>query len=350
MRNTHLHLRAIVGLGFMAVSMLGSSQTVLNGGFEQVNDYPSMPGAIELADHWLNISSASNAPDLFHVLGSDAGDLPETPVAVVMPFQGMAIAGFSPYNILNDGRRQYLGGSFSDALIVGQRYQMTLNMTNGEITAFSNAGLGLAGLGMRFSNGPMEQPGVGAIDVEPHFDYTPVFYNREWQQISFNFVAQEPWTHFTWGLFGNEPGDVTEEHGENPTKVYCFVDGFSLEPSAEMGSDEDDSVRGPEAKPSVSNVDLDEDPHWFVPSAFTPNGDGDNDVFGPVCENVLIQSFEVYSRWGQMIFSGSGNDVGWDGANSEGAPLESGSYVWRLNVIDPEGQLLSKSGSLSLIR
>ncbi len=340
----------LIGLILTIPSSFCSAQVVMNGGFELLNDYPSAPGAIEFADHWISIGTPSIAPDLFHVMGTAAGDLPETPVAVVLPFQGLGIAGFSPYNLLNDGRRQYLCGSFSDALVEGQRYQMTWHMTNGEVTAFSNAGLGLAGLGVRFSNGPLQQTNDAALDVDPHFEYSQVFYNREWQQISFNFVAQEAWSHFTLGLFGSAPGEVTVEHGENPTKVYCFVDDVSLVPSDDFSSDGETPVRGPAVKPNVSVVDLSSESSWFVPSAFTPNGDGDNDVFRPICENVTIHSFEIFSRWGQRLFSGSGDEVNWDGNTKDGSPIESGSYVWKLNMLNPQGQMVSKTGSLLLIR
>ena len=350
MRKSKHFLNSLIGVCFLMATTLGVGQTVLNGGFEQVTGYPSQPGAIELATHWLNIGTVTSAPDLFHVLGSDAGDLPETPIAIVSPYQGMAIAGFSPYDMMNEGRRQYISGSFSEALIVGQRYLMTFQMTNGEITEFSNAGLGLSGMGMRFSEGPLQQLGEACIDLPPQFVFSQVFYNREWQQISFNFIAQEPWTNFAWGLFGNEAGNVTAEQGASPSKVYCFVDGISLSPAAAIGSDEALPDRGPNAKPGVSLADLEAAPSWFVPSAFTPNGDGDNDVFLPVCENVSIRSFQVYSRWGEMIFSGFNNDVSWDGNNQQGKSVESGSYVWKLELVDPTGKVFSKSGSLSLIR
>lgn len=350
MRISKYFFKSLLGGGFLMATTFGVGQTVLNGGFEHVTGYPSQPGAIELATHWLNIGTVASAPDLFHVLGSDAGDLPETPIAVVSPYQGMAIAGFSPYDAMNAGRRQYISGSFSDALTVGQRYLITFQMTNGEITAFSDAGLGLSGMGMRFSEGPLQQLGETCIDLLPQFVFSQVFYNREWQQISFNFIAQEPWTHFAWGLFGNEAGNVTVEQGTNPSKVYCFVDAISLSPATAIGSDDGLPDRGPNPKPGVSIADLEAAPSWFVPSAFTPNGDGDNDVFMPVCENVSIRSFEVYSRWGVRVFSGSNNDVRWDGNNQEGKPVVSGSYVWKLDAVDPNGKVFSKSGSLSLIR
>jgi flagellar hook assembly protein FlgD len=51
-----------------------------------------------------------------------------------------------------------------------------------------------------------------------------------------------------------------------------------------------------------------------------------------------------------MIFSGFNNDVSWDGNNQQGKSVESGSYVWKLELVDPTGKVFSKSGSLSLIR
>jgi gliding motility-associated-like protein len=329
---------------------MGHSQSVLNGGFENVTDYPSQPAQLQFSAHWVNTGSASNAPDLFHVLGSAAGDLPETPIAMVNAFEGMAIAGFSPYSTLNQDRRQYISGRFSEPLTPGIRYQMTMRMTNGEVTAFSDAGLGISGLGMRFSESALQQVNDSFIDLNPHFVFSPVFYNREWQQISFNFVAQESWTHFAWGLFGSEPGSVTMEYGENATKVYCFVDGFALTTALVAGSDDGEPARGPQVKPHVTNIDFETDAAWFVPSAFTPNGDGDNDVFRPVVENVSIRSFQIYSRWGEVIYSGAGEDFIWNGESTSGAPVASGSYVWKMTLVDQLGKLTSKSGPLSLIR
>lgn len=346
-----LHIsRGAIGLIFIISASVVGAQNVLNGGFENVSAYPNSPGELELAAHWTNIGTALGSPDLFHVLGTAAGDLPETPIAIVNAFQGMAIAGFSPYTLLDTGKRQYISGSFDGPLTPGVRYQMTLHMTNGEVTAFSDAGLGIAGLGMRFSEGPLQQTDEDVIDLSPHFVFSQVFYDREWRQISFNFIAQESWTHFAWGLFGNAAANVTIESGDSPKKVYCFVDGFSLVPVGASGSDDGDPVRGPHNKPNVSDVDLNSDPVWFVPSAFTPNGDGDNDTFKPVWGNVYVESFEVYSRWGQRIYLGSGEEASWDGNTLEGEPVESGSYVWKLTVVDDSGKLTSKSGSLFLIR
>jgi gliding motility-associated-like protein len=88
----------------------------------------------------------------------------------------------------------------------------------------------------------------------------------------------------------------------------------------------------------------------FVPSAFTPNGDGHNDLFKAI--PVGIKSFgnlTVYDRWGRIVFRGSGPDQGWDGTLA-GAPQEAGAYVWTASGIDLSGNLVLRRGTVVLIR
>lgn len=68
----------------------------------------------------------------------------------------------------------------------------------------------------------------------------------------------------------------------------------------------------------------------FLPNAFTPNGDGKNDVFAPVCEIKGIQSFsmQIFDRWGSKLFSSSDPLVPWNGKlNNDGRDIPSGVYV-----------------------
>jgi len=69
------------------------------------------------------------------------------------------------------------------------------------------------------------------------------------------------------------------------------------------------------------------EPRLFFPNAFTPDGNGTNDDFGPVGEIVTEYSMSIYDRWGKLIFiSNSQNDY-WDGTIS-GQPVSEGAYVW----------------------
>lgn len=67
----------------------------------------------------------------------------------------------------------------------------------------------------------------------------------------------------------------------------------------------------------------------FFPNAFTPNGDGRNDVFGPSVTGSLIKyDFAVYNRWGQIIFHNNSSSQGWDG-NASSHSQGTGIYIWR---------------------
>ncbi len=67
-----------------------------------------------------------------------------------------------------------------------------------------------------------------------------------------------------------------------------------------------------------------------VPNAFTPNGDGLNDVFKPVLQcPAAAYSMKIFDRWGKMIFETSDTGEGWDGTVN-GNPVEHGTYAWTI--------------------
>ncbi|MEO7960521.1 MAG: PKD domain-containing protein, partial [Ginsengibacter sp.] len=69
-------------------------------------------------------------------------------------------------------------------------------------------------------------------------------------------------------------------------------------------------------------------PGLYVPNAFTPNGDGLNDVFRPVAIGMKsIKYFKIYDRRGKLIFSTTSQNRGWDGT-FRGSPQDSQVYVW----------------------
>lgn len=91
-------------------------------------------------------------------------------------------------------------------------------------------------------------------------------------------------------------------------------------------------------------------PDLFVPSAFTPNGDGKNDVIRPVGVGIAtLQYFRIYNRWGQLLFSTSQNGKGWDGIFN-GTPQPSGTYVFEAVGTDQLGNRVYKKGTIVLIR
>jgi gliding motility-associated-like protein len=87
----------------------------------------------------------------------------------------------------------------------------------------------------------------------------------------------------------------------------------------------------------------------YVPSAFTPNNDGINDVFKPYLgRNFTLLNFSIYNRWGEKIFT-TGNSNGWDGTTG-GRSQNTGVYIWILSAKDNHGNPINKKGTVTLIR
>lgn len=90
-------------------------------------------------------------------------------------------------------------------------------------------------------------------------------------------------------------------------------------------------------------------PNLFIPNAFMP--EGVNNVFKPV--TIYVQSdsylFQVYNRWGQMVFESNDPDLGWDGS-SGGKDNPQGAYVYFISFVSSDGQTFTKRGTVTLIR
>jgi gliding motility-associated-like protein len=91
-------------------------------------------------------------------------------------------------------------------------------------------------------------------------------------------------------------------------------------------------------------------PEILVPGAFTPNGDGRNDVIRPILIGITqLDFFMVYNRWGQLIYSSSSREAAWDGSFN-GAKQQSGSYIYSVSGKDFNSKTIYRKGSFVLIR
>jgi gliding motility-associated-like protein len=88
----------------------------------------------------------------------------------------------------------------------------------------------------------------------------------------------------------------------------------------------------------------------YVPSAFTPNGDGRNDQLLPLYKGIRkLYYFTIYNRWGQPVFSTADRGRGWDGLQG-GKAVATGSFVWMVRAEDVVGHVYQLKGTFVLIR
>lgn len=87
----------------------------------------------------------------------------------------------------------------------------------------------------------------------------------------------------------------------------------------------------------------------YVPNAFTPNGDGKNDVFYAFGQDIVEFNMLIFDRWGELLFESDDLELGWDGFyKNELAKTET--YIWKIKYKDVQGNPGEKIGTVSLIR
>jgi gliding motility-associated-like protein len=86
-----------------------------------------------------------------------------------------------------------------------------------------------------------------------------------------------------------------------------------------------------------------------MPSAFSPNGDGKNDVYRiPPDAALTLTEFLIYDRWGKLVFSSKNNATGWDG-KIKGEDAATGNYIFVISGTNTKGKVFLK-GNFILIR
>ncbi len=87
-----------------------------------------------------------------------------------------------------------------------------------------------------------------------------------------------------------------------------------------------------------------------MPTAFTPNGDGHNDVFAPLTGRFSSNyEFQIWNRWGQQVFRSNDNLAGWDGKYN-GADSQTGVYAYMITYKNKSNESKVLKGNVTLIR
>ena len=91
-------------------------------------------------------------------------------------------------------------------------------------------------------------------------------------------------------------------------------------------------------------------PDIYMPTGFTPNGDGTNDRFTPLPVGVKsLNYFRIFNRWGQLVFSTNRLHDGWDGKLG-GKEQHNGVFVWIIEGVTKDDRIIARKGTVALIR
>ena len=103
----------------------------------------------------------------------------------------------------------------------------------------------------------------------------------------------------------------------------------------------------------IAEVVAVEDYFIWSPSAFTPNGDGKNDLYIPRFHNIIEESFEffIYDKWGKLVYETTDVNTGWDGIRIDNGKIaNNSSYSYIAKFITYRNQLQKKTGSFLLLK
>ncbi len=152
----------------------------------------------------------------------------------------------------------------------------------------------------------------------------------------FQLLAASAGTNYTW----SPPAGLSNPFVPDPVLTVTSDVTFNVIATTSAGCRGDGTV----------TIKVYKGPDIYMPTGFTPNGDGKNDKFKPFPVGIVkLNYFRVYNRWGQLIFSTNVLHEGWDGRLG-GVEQSSGTYVWMVQGVTRDGRLITKKGTVTLIR
>lgn len=101
---------------------------------------------------------------------------------------------------------------------------------------------------------------------------------------------------------------------------------------------------------ATTTVQVEIEASIYIPNTFTPNNDGLNDVFKPLCTNIIDLSMDIFDRWGLLIFHTNEAEQGWDGTY-KGTKCQEDVYVYKLQYTDiPKHKTHNLAGQVNIVR
>ncbi|MGZ4036469.1 MAG: PKD domain-containing protein, partial [Bacteroidia bacterium] len=174
------------------------------------------------------------------------------------------------------------------------------------------------------------------------FNYSPIKPIENVDVVEFT-DASYTGTITSWSWYFMSNAQYTSSQ-QNPTFIYTDAGQYAIALVVKNTQGCSDTV--------VKSIVVGEDFGIWVPNAFTPNGDGLNDVFYAKGYGVTKFSLEIYDRWGEKVFTSSDINSAWDGTYmSRGAgTIQEGVYTWMVKVTSVAGKAKELTGHVTLIK
>lgn len=311
-----------------SIRSFGQQNLILNGDFEEYWECPDDATQIERCKYVFNpLSLSVSTSDYFNSCANvNTVSAPQTFEGYQLPFSGNGMIGFAPLNNYIDdyNYREYIELSLSEQLLCGNTYYFEGYFNLANLCRYS-----LKGFEFYFSEKELnnETDYLYNLYTPQVIDtITPVLDTLNWVKISFDFVADKPYSFIS---IGNIKSNYSTDYIDfNPLAIgqqyysYYYLDNVSLTQVKE------------------SQIE--------IPNVFTPNEDGINDLFQPLGEVGYFENMLIFNRWGNEVANLS-YPFQWKGETMNGEKLFEGVYFYLLNANESCKQE-QKQGLIHLFR
>lgn len=194
--------------------------------------------------------------------------------------------------------------------------------------------LKIQSLGKNGCRGVYDYPAPIIVFPKPHSDFTwtPDVVTTSDNQVTFDPTHKYgPITSINWMFSGTGIDGYDTTNVKNPQRVFETPGKYPIMLIQRTDKGCVDSV--------VKYIEIREDFNVFIPNTFTPNGDGNNDVFNVKGLGLKVTGFsmELFDRWGHSMFSTKDITKGWDGT-VKGQPAQDGVYIYKIFAVGANGE------------
>ncbi len=213
------------------------------------------------------------------------------------------------------------------------------------------------------NNRPLPSGVTNLTDLSTSTEAGPVCADRYWPITAFNYMTQ-PTANVTFTYQDaewNTSGGSTNTIVEDSLRAWNWSGGQWQLPSVGSVNTTANTVNvtgvtsisfpwtllGDEPLPPPPPVPCGD---FFLPNAFSPNGDLKNDVFKPRNNCIKDISIKIYNRWGNLVFETTDITKGWDGSTPKGKDGNEGVYAYEVKATLNDGTIKDLKGTVTLMK
>ena len=338
-----IHLKkpmVIIGFLLLIINLKAQQNLVPNSRFDSYTG--NCPSNFNQINSWFGYLS----PDVFHYcLPSNLNGIPQNLGGYQYPISDSVYVGFYFYIFNTSNTREYIGVRLNDILYEGFTYCVEFHVS---LADSSNYGINKFGAQFSIDSLGFNCPPACILSYQPQVknDSSNIVTDKQnWVKISGSFVASGGEQFLTIGNFYDDietaKHSIKVSNYPNNDYAYYYIDNVSVYAC------DSPLVEEPQDTTFV-----------FIPNVFSPNQDGENDLWQVTANKVNNLNIQVFNRWGEQVYKTNlanteeaiNFNPAWDGYTPTGKPVSEGTYFYIVQYTLPSGETKVEKGNLTLIR